>query len=68
MFLGTPTVYSENLVVFIFDDFASNWVYLKLAEFKFDSVAAQSFDVTETTLPMYTGTLPVYTGNDTRQT
>ena len=61
MFLETPTLYSENLAVLIFDDFASNWVYLILVGFIFDSIAAQSFDITETTLPVYTGTSPVYT-------
>ena len=61
MFLGTPTEYLEKLAAVIFDGLALNWVYLILAEFNFDSVAAQSFEVIETTLPMYTG-------NDTSQT
>ena len=61
MLLGTPTVYLENLAAVIFDDLASNLLSLILAELKFDSVAVQSFEVIETTLP-------VYTGNDTSQT
>ena len=61
MLLGTPTVYSENLAAVIFDDLASNLLSLILAELKFDSVAVQSFEIIETTLP-------VYTGYDTSQT
>ena len=41
--------------------FQTGFIYIILVELKFDSVAAQSFDVTETALP-------VYTGNDTSQT
>ena len=61
MFLETVTVYLENLAAVILHGLVSNWVYIILVELKFDSVAAQSFDVTKTALPMCTG-------NDTSQT
>ena len=37
---GKCTIYLENLMVFIPDSLASNWVYLILIEFEFDSVVA----------------------------
>ena len=41
------TVWPENLTALKFEGFASNLVYLILAEFKFDDIAAQSCDIIE---------------------
>ena len=45
---------AENWMAFKFDGLASNWVYLILVEFNFDSVAAQRCDVIDSTMAMYT--------------
>ena len=42
-----------KFAAFKFDGLVSNWVYLILAEFKFDGFAAQSCDVIESAMAVY---------------
>ena len=43
---------ARNLVTFKFDGLVSNWVYLILAKFTFDSVAAQNLRCLESTMAL----------------